>query len=143
MIEPTLYVAPRGETDGDIGGELPVATPEVVGRIDELLHRRPEVIGELRPFDDDADLVVESAHPVGRPHDVVFGDRGVEDTLIPKLLEHALGDIEDTALVPIGDILPPEEGVGIVAELLLQRLIQSLYQRGYPCRTYPLDKPLR
>ena len=143
MIEPTLYVAPRGETDGDIGGELPVATPEVVGRIDELLHRRPEVIGELRPFDDDADLVVESAHPVGRPHDVVFGDRGVEDTLIPKLLEHALGDIEDTALVPIGDILPPEEGVGIVTELLLQRLIQSLYQRGYPCRTYPLDKPLR
>ena len=128
VVESPLDVASGGESDGDVGRVLPVATPEVVGRVHELLHSRPEVIRELSSLDDDTDLVAEAAHTVCCPDDVVLSNRGVEDTLVAELLQHPLGDVEDTALVLVGDVLSPEEGIGIVAELLLERLVQCLYQ---------------
>ena len=123
-----MDIASGGETYGDVRRVLSVAAPEVVGRVHELLHSRPEVIRELSSFDDDTDLVAEAAHTVCRPDDVVLCNRGVEDTLVAELLQHPLGDVEDTALVLVGDVLSPEEGIGIVAELLLERLVQCLHQ---------------
>ena len=129
MVETALDVAPGGQADGNVGRELPIAAPILVRAVDELLHRWPEVVSELCPLNDHTDLVAEAAHPVGRTDDVVLGDRGVEDTLVPELLQHPLGHIEDTALVLIRYVLPPDEGIGVVTELLLERLIDRLHQR--------------
>ena len=135
MVQTTLDIATRREADGDIGRVLPVAAPEVVRGVHELLHSRPEVVGELSPFDDDTDLVAEAAHTVRRTYDVVFSDRSVEDTLVAELLKHTLRHVEDATLILVSDVLTPEEGVGIVTELLLEGLVESLYQCELLART--------
>ena len=45
-----------------------------------------------------------------------------------ELLLHPLGDVEDAALVPVRDVLAPDVGVGVVAELFLERLVERMYE---------------
>ena len=46
-----------------------------------------------------------------------------------ELLLHPLRDVEDAALVPVGDVLAPDVGVGVAAELFLERRVDGLDQR--------------
>ena len=123
MVKTSLYIPTRGKADGDIGRELSITAPEVMCRVHKLLHGRPEVVSKLSSLNYNTNFVTEAAHPIGCPDDVVLSNRRIENTLIPKLLEHPLRDIEDASLILVGDILPPEEGVRIMTKLLLERLV--------------------
>ncbi len=96
--------------------------------LDHLLGGGPEVVGELRPLDDDPDPVVEAGEAVGGAQDVILGERAVEDPAGAELLLHSLGDVEDAALLPARDVLPPEVGVGVLAEELLEREVHRFEQ---------------
>ena len=120
---------PDASRSGDVRDELAVRPPVLVRHLDHLLGRRPEVVGELGAFDDDADLLGKAGEPVGRAGDEVLGDRPVEDALDAELLLHPLGDVEDAALVAVGDVLTPDVRVRVAAELLLERVVQRLHER--------------
>ena len=126
VVEAAADVAARGKAHGHVRHELALRPPVLVRHLDHLLGRRPEVVGELRPLDDDADALVEAREAVGRAHDVVFGDRRVEDARRTELRLHALGDVEDAALLAVRDVLAPDVRVGVVSELLLERLVQRM-----------------
>ena len=126
VVQAAADVAARREPHRHVRDVLAVRAPVLVGHLDHLLGRRPEVVGELRALDDDADLVGEPAEAVRRAHDVVLGDRRVEDPRRAELLLHALGDVEDAALLAVRDVLAPDVGVRVVAELLLEGRVQRL-----------------
>ena len=48
--------------------------------------------------------------------------------MLPNSWKHTLRHVEDATLILVSDVLTPEEGVGIVTELLLEGLVESLYQ---------------
>ena len=129
VVQAAADVAARGKAHGHVRHELALRPPVLVRHLDHLLGRRPEVVGELRSLDDDADALVEAREAVGRAHDVVFGDRRVEDARRTELLLHALRDVEDAALLPVRDVLAPDVRVGVVAELLLERLVEGVDER--------------
>jgi len=60
---------------------------------------------------------------------IVLGEGAVEDALRAELPLHALRHVEDAALVLVGDVLPPQERVGVLAEHLLERRVQGLEER--------------
>ena len=96
-----------------------------------LLHSRPEVIGKLRTFYHDTYFGVETAHTVCRTHNIVFGNGSTEHTRLSKLLLHALSDIENAALVLIGNILPPNKRIGITPEFRFQGFIDRIHQKHF------------
>ena len=128
VVEAAADVASRSQAHRDVGHELAVVAPVLVRHLDHLLGRRPEIVGELGPLDDHADLLVQTREAIRRAEDVVLRQRPVEDPPGTELLLHSLGDVEDASLVAVGHVLAPDVGVGIGAELFLQRVVDRLHE---------------
>src|SRR5260370_36547723 len=99
-----------------------------------LLHRRPHVVGELRRLDHDPDVVAVTREAVGRPDDVILGDRPIEHPAAAKLFLHPLGDIEYAAFFFRSHILAPQKRIGVSAKLPLQGFVYPLSE-SYWLRT--------
>ena len=70
---------------------------------------------------------IETAHSVGRSHNIIFGYRSTEHTGITELLLHPLGDIEYASFIFIGHVLSPDKGIRIAAKLLFERFINGVH----------------
>ena len=80
---------------------------------------------EFGALDHHPDLVVEPRETVGGADDEILGDGRVEDALLAEFLLQALRYVEDPALLLVGHVLAPDEGIGIEPELFLEGLVQG------------------
>src|SRR5207249_2004028 len=110
MIETALNISAGGDADHDVRKILPFRAPVFMRQLDEGFHRRPEIIGELRAFDDDPSILrIDAAKTIGSADNKILGDWRIEDALLSEFLLHPFRDIEDAAFFFIRHILTPNE----------------------------------
>jgi len=78
VIQSPADVSAGSQSQGHIGGKLPIGTPVFMGTFHVLIDTRPHVIGKLGSFNHNTDFRVKAAHSIGRSDDVIFGDGGIE-----------------------------------------------------------------
>src|ERR1044072_2540880 len=128
MVKPAAYVPARCEPRDDVRHKLAVRAVVVVRRINDLLHRRPDLIRELRGFNRDPNVVAETRHPVSRADYKIFRYGGVKYAARPELLLHTFCSVKYAAFILRRNVLPPEKRIRVMTKLLLQGLVYSSEQ---------------
>ena len=128
VIESTTDITTGSQTQSYIRDELSVATPIFMSTFHILFYGRPEIVGKLRTFYHYPDFRIKTAHTICCADNIIFGNRCTEYTSFTKFLLHSFGYIEHAPFIPIGNILPPDEGIRIMAKLRFQRFIDGSYK---------------
>src|SRR5665213_474334 len=127
MIKAAANVAAGGNSDDDIWRVLPARAPVSMGKLDKTLHRWPKIIGELRAFDTDPNMLrIDAAKAIGRAENEILCDRAVENALDAEFLLHPFRHVEHAPFILRGHILPPQECVRIYSKFFFERLVNSL-----------------
>ena len=93
-----------------------------MGALNELLHRRPEIVGKFSPLNNNSNVIPISRHAIRSTHDVVFSNWSVEHSVIAKLIQHSFADVENPLLFLRCYVLTKKKGVGIATEFFLHRM---------------------